>query len=154
MIEQPFPIKFIDIKKNIEGWKKIKNLVEKNNMLSYADESASTLESIEPLKEIISGVNIKLEKCGGIRNGIKCEEKAKSLNLKIWIGCMVGSSILMNMAAVLTPLSTYSDLDGFLLVDEDSHPGKGGFTWDVQNNVIHLSKDIGLGISLKNGDEL
>ena len=154
MIEQPFPIKFIDIEKNIEGWKKIKNLVEKNNMLLYADESASTLESIEPLKEIISGVNIKLEKCGGIRNGIKCEEKAKSLNLKIWIGCMVGSSILMNMAAVLTPLSTYSDLDGFLLVDEDSHPGKGGFTWDVQNNVIHLSKDIGLGISLKNGDEL
>ena len=40
------------------------------------------------------------------------------------------------MAAVLTPLSTYSDLDGFLLVDEDSHPGKGGFTWDVQN--VHI----------------
>ena len=154
MIEQPFPAKYIDIEKNIEGWKEVKKLVEDNDMFVYADESASTVNSIEPLKDIISGVNIKLEKCGGIRNGIKCEEKAKELNLKIWIGCMVGSSILMNMAAVLTPLSTYSDLDGFLLVDEDSHPGKGGFTWDAENGIIHLSQDIGLGVVLKNGNEI
>ena len=140
--------------KNYDNWKKIKTLIENNNMLLYADESASTLDSIEPLKDIISGVNIKLEKCGGIRNGLKCQEKAKQLNLKIWIGCMVGSSILMNMAAALTPLATYSDLDGFLLVDEDSQPGKGGFTWDADEGVIHLSKDYGIGVLIKNGDEI
>jgi L-alanine-DL-glutamate epimerase-like enolase superfamily enzyme len=71
MIEQPFPIKYNDIKINLEGWKKIKNISEKNNILIYADESASNVESIEPLKDIVSGVNIKLEKCGGIRNGLK-----------------------------------------------------------------------------------
>lgn len=154
MIEQPFPAKFKDIEKNYDNWKKIKTLIENNNMLLYADESASTLDSIEPLKDIISGVNIKLEKCGGIRNGLKCQEKAKQLNLKIWIGCMVGSSILMNMAAALTPLATYSDLDGFLLVDENSQPGKGGFTWDADEGVIHLSKDYGIGVLIKNGDEI
>ena len=154
MIEQPFPIKFDDIKKNFEGWKDVKNLSEKNNILIYADESASTLESIEPLKDIVSGVNIKLEKCGGIRNGLKCIEKGKELNLKIWIGSMVGSSLLMNMAAVLTPLSTYSDLDGFLLVDEESQPAKGGFVWDAENGIIKLSKEIGLGVTLKSENEL
>ena len=154
MIEQPFPIKYDDIKENLEGWKKIKNICENNNILIYADESASTIESIEPLKDIVSGVNIKLEKCGGIRNGLKCIEKGKEFNLKIWIGCMVGSSLLMSMAAVLTPLSTYSDLDGFLLVDEDSQPAKGGFTWDAENGIIKLSKDIGLGVVLKSQNEL
>ena len=154
MIEQPFPIKYNDIKINLEGWKKIKNISEKNNILIYADESASNVESIEPLKDIVSGVNIKLEKCGGIRNGLKCIEKGKELNLQVWIGSMVGSSLLMNMAVVLTPLSTYSDLDGFLLVDEESQPTKGGFTWDVENGIIKLSKDIGLGITLKSKNEL
>ena len=150
MIEQPFPIKYNDIQKNIEGWKHIKNLCENNNILIYADESSSTIDTIENLKDIVSGINIKLEKCGGIRNGLKCIEKGKELNLKIWIGCMVGSSILMNMASVLTPLSTYSDLDGFLLVEEDSQPGKGGFQWDGEKGIIKLSKDKGLGVTLKN----
>ena len=154
MIEQPFPIKYNDIKKYIEGWKNVKELAEKNNMLIYADESASTVDSIEPLKDIVSGVNIKLEKCGGIRNGLKCIEKGKELNLKLWIGSMVGSSLSMNMAAILTPLSVYSDLDGFLLVDEPSQPCKGGFIWDAKNGIIVLSKDIGLGVVLKNENNL
>ena len=106
------------------------------------------------MKDIVSGVNIKLEKCGGIRNGLKCIEKGKEFNLKIWIGSMVGSSLLMSMAAVLTPLSTYSDLDGFLLVDEDSQPAKGGFIWDAENGIIKLSKDIGFGVNLKSKNEL
>jgi L-alanine-DL-glutamate epimerase-like enolase superfamily enzyme len=154
MIEQPFPIKFNDIKTHIEGWKNVKDLAEKNNMLIFADESASTVESIEPLKDIVSGVNIKLEKCGGIKNGLKCIEKGKEMNLKVWIGSMVGSSLLMNMAAILTPLSIYSDLDGFLLVDEASQPCKGGFIWDAENGTIVLSKDIGLGVTLKNENNL
>ena len=136
MIEQPFPIKYDDIKINFDRWKKIKSLSEKNNILINADESASTLESIESLKDIVSGVNIKLEKCRGIRNGLKCIEKGKKLNLKISIGFMVGSSLLINMAAVLTPLSTYSDLDGFLLIDEESQPAKGGFVWDPKMELL------------------
>jgi L-alanine-DL-glutamate epimerase-like enolase superfamily enzyme len=154
MIEQAFPIKFNDIKAHLDGWKKVKEIAEKNNILIFADESASTVESIEPLKDIVSGVNIKLEKCGGIRNGLKCVEKAKELNLKIWIGSMVGSSLLMSMAATLTPLSTYSDLDGFLLVDEESQPGTGGFKWDADNGTIILSQAPGLGVRLKTKDEL
>ena len=125
-----------------------------NKIVSPKTKSASTVESIEPLKDIVSGVNIKLEKCGGIRNGLKCVEKAKELNLKIWIGSMVGSSLLMSMAATLTPLSTYSDLDGFLLVDEESQPGTGGFKWDADNGTIILSQAPGLGVRLKTKDEL
>ena len=40
------------------------------------------------------------------------------------------------MAAVLTPLSTYSDLDGFLLIDEESQPAKGGFVWDPKMELL------------------
>ena len=150
MIEQPFPMNFNDIKEKINDWENIKILSEKNNLLIYADESISTVDTIEKYKNIISGINIKLEKCGGIRNALKCVKKANELNLKIWIGCMVGSSLLMNMAATLTPLSTFSDLDGGLLITEESQPGKGGFVWNEKEGVIDLSKNVGFGVVLKN----
>ena len=102
------------------------------------------------MKNIISGINIKLEKCGGIRESLKCYEIAKKFNLKIWIGCMVGSSLLMNIAAVLTPISEFNDLDGDLLVDDKSHPCVNGFKWDKENDCIVLSKLNGIGVELKN----
>ena len=149
MIEQPFPVNIKDCK-NINEWEKLKILCEKNNILIFADESINNFSSIEPLKNIISGINIKLEKCGGIRESLKCCEIAKKLNLKIWIGCMVGSSLLMNIAAALTPISEFNDLDGDLLVDDKSHPCFNGFKWDKENDCIVLSKLNGIGVELKN----
>ncbi len=149
MIEQPFPANIKDYK-NINEWEKLKILCEKNDILIFADESISNYNSIEPLKNIISGINIKLEKCGGIRESLKCYEIAKKFNLKIWIGCMVGSSLLMNIAAVLTPISEFNDLDGDLLVDDKSHPCVNGFKWDKENDCIVLSKLNGIGVELKN----
>ena len=84
MIEQPFPANIKDYK-NINEWEKLKILCEKNDILIFADESISNYNSIEPLKNIISGINIKLEKCGGIRESLKCYEIAKKFNLKIWM---------------------------------------------------------------------
>ena len=151
MIEQPFPINIIEQnEEEIKKWEKIKEKCEENNILIFADESISTEESINPLKKIISGINIKLEKCGGIRGALKCIKKAKELNLTIWIGCMVGSTLLMNLASSIIPFSIYSDLDGGLLVDDVSNPFSGGFVWDVNKGII-LSNDYGTGVNVKEG---
>jgi len=146
MVEQPFPVK-VD---NWSIWKSVKEACESKGMLLFADESVSTVESIEPIKNIVSGINIKLEKCGGHRAALKCIQKANELGLKVWIGAMVGSSLLTNMGIALTPASVYSDLDGELLVTKESQPCTKGFTWDVKKGIIRLSEDIGVGVSLIN----
>lgn len=155
MIEQPFPINFEEkIKPRLDDWKAFKKLCEDNNILVYADESVTNVSSVEPLKEIISGINIKIEKCGGIREAMKCEKMAKKLGLKVWIGTMVGSCLAMNMCATVVPLAVYSDMDGGLLLTEESQPGKGGFIWDKKKGCIVLSHEPGLGVVLKKENSL
>eukprot|EP00826_Nyctotherus_ovalis_P055642 TRINITY_DN7408_c0_g1_i4.p1 TRINITY_DN7408_c0_g1~~TRINITY_DN7408_c0_g1_i4.p1 ORF type:complete len:157 (+),score=37.56 TRINITY_DN7408_c0_g1_i4:261-731(+) len=146
MVEQPFPVKVDDWSK----WRRVKEACEKKGMLVFADESVSTADSIESIKDTVSGVNIKLEKCGGYRAALQCIKKAKELGLKVWIGAMVGSSLLMNMGVALTPAAVYSDLDGELLITKESQPCVKGFTWDVKEGVIRLSKDVGVGVVLIN----
>ncbi len=151
MIEQPFPINITkQSKEEIEKWIKVKELCEENNILIFADESISTINTIEPISKIVSGINIKLEKCGGIRNAIDCIKKGKELNLIIWIGCMVGSTLLMNMASCFLPSCVYSDLDGQLLIDDISNPFYGGFIWDFHKGII-LKNDYGIGVNIKDG---
>ncbi len=145
MMEQPFPVKV----EHKEKWLPVRREYEKHGILVFADESVNTADSIDNVNDIVSGINIKLEKCGGHRAALKCVEKAKKLGLKIWIGTMVGSSLLMNMAAALTPAAVYSDMDGELLVTDESQPCGKGFEWDVKKRVIHLSGAPGVGVSLK-----
>ena len=113
MLEQPFPL--VVPEEDREGWKKVKDAYAKEGFIIYGDESISNAESILKFKDIVTGVNIKLEKCGGFRGALKCYETAKALGLKIWIGIMVGTTVLSSMAAMLSPISNYDDCAGDLL---------------------------------------
>ncbi len=99
---------------------------EKSNTLKdalaiplIADEACQRLVDIEKIKKSFSGINIKLQKCGGITEAMRMIEKANSLGLKTLIGCMSESSIGCNAAEALSPLCNWADLDGPWLIEND-----------------------------------
>ncbi len=50
------------------------------------------------------GVNVKLEKAGGVRGAIVAIDRAHQLGLSVWIGVMVASSLNSNAAGTILPL--------------------------------------------------
>ncbi|KAJ5066972.1 enolase superfamily member [Anaeramoeba ignava] len=149
MVEQPFPPVFPSDQNINEKWKNAKIISHSAGILFYADESFSDQNQIQTLAPFIDGVIIKLEKTGGLRNAVSVITQAKQAGLKIWIGMMVGSILLSNASAVLLPLAEKADVDGALLVDDQSQPFKGGFEWNPQTGIISLSQSYGLGIETK-----
>ena len=89
----------------------------------FADEGVMNAESIPKYKDIVDGINIKLQKSGGIREAFKMIAIARSFKMKIMIGCMVESSVGISAAAQIAPLVDYVDLDGNLLIADDPYDG-------------------------------
>ena len=83
-----------------------------------ADESCQTIDDIDKVKEAFSGINVKLQKCGGITPAYEMIKYAKSIGLKVLVGCMSESFIGCSAGGVLSPLCDWNDLDGKYLVKE------------------------------------
>jgi L-alanine-DL-glutamate epimerase-like enolase superfamily enzyme len=96
----------------------------------------------EKLKECFDGVNVKLDKSGGMLEAYRMLEIAKALGMKTMLGCMVSSSVSVTAAAHLSPLVDYSDLDGNLLISNDPFHGVR-----VEKGKLILPKAPGLGLT-------
>ena len=88
-----------------------------------ADESALSLRDLEGLVGRFDVVNIKLDKCGGLTEGLAMAHQARRLGLKVMVGNMVGSSLAMAPAFVLGQLCDVVDLDGPIFLAQDRTPG-------------------------------
>jgi len=113
-IEQPIP------PGNNAGLKKIKSKI---GIPLMTDESSLVAADIPLLRGCVDGINIKLVKCGGLREALKMIHIARACGLKIMLGCMIESSVLISAAAQLSPLADYADLDGNLLITDDPFRG-------------------------------
>ncbi len=85
-----------------------------------ADEACQVLSDLPTLSGVFSGINLKLQKCGGITPAVEMIHQAKALGLKVLIGCMSESSIGCNAAGELVSLCDWADLDGPYLISNDS----------------------------------
>ncbi len=97
-----------------------------------ADESCLDLAELERMAGRFDVVNIKLDKCGGLTEGLMMAERAKALGLKVMVGNMVGTSLAMAPAFVLGQLCDVVDLDGPTFLVADRTPGvryAGGEIW-------------------------
>ncbi len=119
-------------------------LKEKSALPIIADEAFQTYDDLEKIKDSYHGINIKLMKCGGINEALKIIQRAKSLDLKIMLGCMTETSCAISAAAQISPLADYLDLDGNLLIGNDPFESQ-----TCKNGMIRLTADNGLGISEK-----
>jgi L-alanine-DL-glutamate epimerase-like enolase superfamily enzyme len=87
-----------------------------------ADESVLTLSDIAGLVGRFSVVNIKLDKCGGLTEGLAMAHEARRLGLGVMVGNMVGTSLAMAPAFVLGQLCDVVDLDGPIFLAKDRTP--------------------------------
>jgi L-alanine-DL-glutamate epimerase-like enolase superfamily enzyme len=84
-----------------------------------ADEAAHDCASLAGLKGKYDVVNIKLDKTGGLTEGIAMKRAAEAEGYGLMVGCMVGSSLAMAPATLLAQGVAFTDLDGPLLLVED-----------------------------------
>jgi len=124
-IEQPMPAAMIEE----TAW-----LRERVGIPIVADEAVKTAADIPKLAKAYDGINIKLMKSGGIQEAVRMIGMAKSLGMKIMLGCMIESSVAISAAAHLTPFVDWADLDGNLLISNDPFSGvkvnKGKFIFN------------------------
>jgi L-alanine-DL-glutamate epimerase-like enolase superfamily enzyme len=113
-IEQPLPAPMLEETRWIR---------ERVDVPIIADEAVKTASDIPKLAEAYDGINIKLMKAGGLQEALRMIWLAKSLGMKIMIGCMIESSVAISAAAQLCSLIDYADLDGNLLIANDPFRG-------------------------------
>ncbi len=89
----------------------------------YADESCHDRASLESIVGKYDGVNIKLDKTGGLTEAIALKRAAEAAGLGIMIGCMVATSLSMAPALLLARDAAIVDLDGPLLLARDRDGG-------------------------------
>ncbi|HEY0505689.1 MAG TPA: dipeptide epimerase [Lysobacter sp.] len=88
-----------------------------------ADESILDLDELEERAHRFDVVNIKLDKCGGLTEGLMMARRARELGKRVMVGNMVGTSLAMAPAFVLGQLCDIVDLDGPLFLIRDRSPG-------------------------------
>jgi L-alanine-DL-glutamate epimerase-like enolase superfamily enzyme len=97
-----------------------------------ADESALSFRDLPALIGRFQVVNIKLDKCGGLTEGLAMAHEARRLGLKVMVGNMVGSSLAMAPAFVVGQLCDVVDLDGPIFLAQDRVPSisyTDGMVW-------------------------
>ncbi|MDP6830226.1 MAG: dipeptide epimerase [Alphaproteobacteria bacterium] len=84
-----------------------------------ADESCHVSADLDALAGRYDLVNVKLDKCGGLTEGLILVQEARRRGFGIMVGCMLGTSLAMAPAILLAGLADYVDLDGPLLLASD-----------------------------------
>lgn len=87
-----------------------------------ADESALTLADTEDLPGRFDVVNIKLDKCGGLTEGLAIARRATALGLDVMVGNMMGTSLSMAPSYLVGQLCQIVDLDGPTFLEKDRSP--------------------------------
>ncbi|CUG91780.1 chloromuconate cycloisomerase, putative [Bodo saltans] len=143
MIEQPWAAAFVPRPEDDETkyWVEFRKALNAIGVRVYADESIATAEDVERFATagLVDGVNVKLEKAGGIRGALRAACRARELGLYVWIGTMVSSSLGCCQAAQVAVVADDSDVDGGLLAYPDQFDG--GFSWRQHDGGILLCRE-------------
>lgn len=90
-----------------------------------ADESCRTAADIPRLVGCVDAVNLKLAKCGGMREAMRLIHAARVHNLGVMLGCMMETTAAIAAAVQLAPTVDWIDVDGAALLAEDPFRGPG-----------------------------
>jgi L-alanine-DL-glutamate epimerase-like enolase superfamily enzyme len=113
-IEQPLA------EHDLDGMRQVR---EASPIPVFADEPVRTANDIPRLAGCVDGVNIKVQKAGGLREARRMIAVARAHGLQVMLGCMVETSVGITAAAHLAPLVDWADLDGTLLISDDPFAG-------------------------------
>jgi L-alanine-DL-glutamate epimerase-like enolase superfamily enzyme len=86
------------------------------------DESLVSLADVPGAVGRFDVVNIKLDKCGGLTEGLLMAQAARELGLGVMVGTMVGTSLATAPGFVLGQVADLVDLDGPTFLAQDRTP--------------------------------
>ena len=133
VLEQPLPADDLD---------GLAQVTRHSRIPVIADESCLVAADIPRLVGKVDGINIKLAKCGSLREAIRMIAVARAHHLMVMVGCMIESSIAITAAAHFTPLVDIVDLDGAALLANDPFQGA-----TIAGGQVRLPTGPGLGLS-------
>ena len=131
-VEQPMP----KASKKEQAW-----LTERSPLPIIGDEGVQRLSDLREASSIYHGINIKLMKSTGLREGYKMAVTAKALGMKLMLGCMSETSCAISAAAQLGALADWVDLDGNLDLENELYEGL-----TLENGELVLNDRPGIGI--------
>ncbi|MBL8265261.1 dipeptide epimerase [Steroidobacter sp.] len=112
LIEQPLPV---GQEAQLDGFRSPIPLA--------ADESVQGLADLPGMVGRFDVINIKLDKCGGLTEGLEMARRARTLGLETMVGNMIGTSLAMAPAFLVGQLCSVVDLDGVALLGTDRPNG-------------------------------
>ncbi len=133
MLEQPLP------PHDLAGLRFVR---ERANIPVVADESCLVASDIPKLEGVVDGVNIKLAKCGSLREALRMIAVARAHGMRVMCGCMIETTLGIAAAAHFSPLLDDADLDGAALLADDPFTGPG-----IPGGLVTLGDAPGLGVS-------
>ena len=135
LIEQPLP------PEDLAGLAQVRRA---SRLPIFADESCKCAADIPALAAAgaVDGINIKLAKCGSLREALRMIATARAHGMKVMVGCMIESSLGITAAAHFTPLLDVVDLDGAALLKHDPFTGAS-----IAGGRMTLPTGPGLGVT-------
>lgn len=124
---------------DIDGFRRLR---ARSDIPVFADESCTRAADLPRLAGAVDGVNLKLAKCGGVREVLRMIHAARALGLEVMLGCMIESTLGIATAVQLAPLVDYVDLDGAALLATDPFHGPGM----EADGTLRFNEGPGLGV--------
>lgn len=115
LLEQPLP------REELDG---MARLARKSPLPVVADEPVQAPGDVERIAELGAplGVNVKVQKVGGLLAARECIRAARSAGLDVLVGCNVETGLGIAAGASLVGAVDYVDLDGNLFLARDPFP--------------------------------
>ena len=134
-VEQPLP------PHDVDGLRFVR---ERSPLPVIADESCVVAADIPRLVGVVDGINIKLSKCGSLREALRMIATARAHNMMVMAGCMIETSLGITAAAHFAPLLDFADFDGAALLADDPYVGA-----TIAGGRIQIPSGPGLGVVRK-----
>jgi L-alanine-DL-glutamate epimerase-like enolase superfamily enzyme len=112
LVEQPLPAEADDLLRSVE-----------RPIPVYADESVHVTADLDGLAGKYDGVNVKLDKAGGLTEALELVRAARERGFSVMAGCMVSTSLAVAPAFLIAQQADIADLDAPLLLSRDREHG-------------------------------
>ena len=133
LVEQPFPAQDLDA---------LARLSRASPVPVYADESCLGPDDVPRLLAhgFVGGVNLKLQKTGGLGPAVEAARAAREAGLGVMLGCMLETGCGIAGGRQMLALLDHADLDGNVLLSEDP------FATEIpRDGVVETPRGPGLG---------
>jgi L-alanine-DL-glutamate epimerase-like enolase superfamily enzyme len=133
LIEQPFS------RDHHEGMAELTRI---SSIPIVADEMVQGPTDVELIArgKLAHGVNIKLQKVGGLTVAARMAQRARELGLQVMVGCFIESGVGIAAASQLVGVCDWADLDGHILLRDNPIQGP-----PIELGVVSTPPEAGIG---------